>query len=139
MRPRRTPDSNKVFSLEGGTEDNDLWVEVRADVSRGPTRGVPIICSTWELTPEEREAVAGGANIELRIWGMQPPVQLVTTETPLGRTGEVAHLGSPDEVATEVCPGCEQLIGPVSAGMPIAEHNGEVWREACLEEAERDG
>lgn len=98
MRPRRTPDSNKVFALEGGTEDNDLWVEVRRDAAEGsPVEGMPIICSTWELTDAERAAVAAGENIELRIWGMQPPVQLVTTDTPLGRTGEVAYPPPPDE------------------------------------------
>lgn len=86
MKPRRTPSSNHVFRLEGGNEDNDLWVEVRQDGGPGPTQAMPIICSTWELTAEEREAVAAGANVELRIWGTQPPVQLVITDTPLGKS-----------------------------------------------------
>lgn len=70
MRPIRTEETNSVFKLPGGDESSDLPVE-RA-VSE---HDIPIIVSTWEPTPEERDAVAGGANVELVIWGTgQPPV-----------------------------------------------------------------
>lgn len=82
MRPRRTHDSNRVYRLAGGTEDNDLWVQETFD-SENPS--VPVICSVWEPTPEERHAIANGANIELAVWGGQPPVALQTTTVPLGK------------------------------------------------------
>lgn len=77
MRPRRTPSSNKVYRLVGGNEDNDLWVQA------GPMEGTnePVIASTWELSPEERQEIADGA-----VWGTaQPPVAVVTTDEPLGK------------------------------------------------------
>lgn len=80
MKPRRTPSSNQVFRLEGGTEDNDLWVRHALEA------GVPTINSVWELTDEERAAIAAGANIELTVWGTgTPPVALRTTDEPLGK------------------------------------------------------
>lgn len=80
MRPRRTHKSNRVFSLEGGTEDNDLWVFAEA-------HGVnALLHSTWELTAHEREQVAAGANVELTVWGPDhPPVDMRVTTVPLGR------------------------------------------------------
>lgn len=67
MTPIKTPRSNRVYTLPGGTPLNDLPVELREDG----------ICSTWELTPEERMAVAEGANIELMIYDYRtPPVSL---------------------------------------------------------------
>lgn len=82
MRPRRTPTSNKVFRLPGGTEDNDLWVHAHHD------DGNVVIDSVWEPTEEEREQIAEGANIELRVWtAITPPVSLAITNEPLGRDG----------------------------------------------------
>ena len=83
MRPRRTPSSNGLFRLVGGTEDNDLWV--RYDQA---SDGSSVIASVWELTPEERAAVAAGANIQLEIWGTGvPPVAMQVTDEELGRGG----------------------------------------------------
>ena len=80
MKPRRTPHSNAVFQLEGGTEDNDLWVE-RTTSEQGPC-----LRSVWELTPEERRAVMDGANVYLITWGnVTPPVALGITDDELGR------------------------------------------------------
>jgi hypothetical protein len=85
MRARRTHRSNKVFTLPGGTEDNDLWVEVM----RGEPSGHLILCSTWVPTDEERKLIAEGHNIDLLIWGSaQPPVLLRTTDTPIGKPPE---------------------------------------------------
>ena len=78
MKPRRTPSSNKVFRLVGGTEDNDLWV-------RQDEQG---IASVWELDDDERAAVALGANIELMVFGAgTPPVSLAVTTELLGKDG----------------------------------------------------
>lgn len=81
MRPRRTHESNMVFRLPGGTEDNDLFA--RADTDDG---GHPVLCSVWEPTPEERAAIAAGHNVQLIVWGdATPPVALATTDVPLGK------------------------------------------------------
>jgi hypothetical protein len=81
VRPRRTRTSNRVFHLTGGTEDNDLWARQHIDQD-----GEPTISSTWELSHEERRAVAEGANIELIVWGAgTPPVCLRTTTEPVGK------------------------------------------------------
>lgn len=75
MRPRRTPGSNAVFYLVGGTEDNDLWVR----------QNHATITSVWELDETDRAAIAAGENIELTVWGAgTPPIALRTTDEPLG-------------------------------------------------------
>jgi hypothetical protein len=80
VRPRRTHESNGVFRLDGGTEDNDLWV------THGTAEdGVPVVCSVWEPTEDERRQLAEGANLELVVWGGgTPPVALGLTSVPLG-------------------------------------------------------
>lgn len=71
MKPRRTPDSTTVFRLSGGNEDNDLWVK------QGTTDGEPWLESVWELNDPEREVIAKGGTIVLRVWGSgTPPVSL---------------------------------------------------------------
>lgn len=90
MQPRRTHHSNDVFRLEGGNEDSSLWVTraVGGD-------GLPLIFSVFEPTPQERQAILDGANIQLVVWGYQhPPVMLETTTVPLGKKP-----GAPDEPA----------------------------------------
>jgi hypothetical protein len=83
MRARRTVESNQVFRLPGGTEDNDLWVRRALD-----SGGRPVICSVWELDEDERAAIAAGANVELVVWGDgTPPVAMHTTTVALGRPG----------------------------------------------------
>lgn len=78
MKPHRTAYSNKRFSLPGGTEANDLWVQVAVE------DGQPVLISVWEPTPEERRAIADGANLELTVWGTgTPPVALRTTTVAL--------------------------------------------------------
>jgi len=69
-----------VFTLPGGTEDNDLWVRKHVDEDERQ-----ILSSVWVPTPEEREAIAAGANIRLNIWGTgHPPVLLDLTDEKLG-------------------------------------------------------
>lgn len=68
MRPRRFPEANLVYELPGGNEDNSLWCE-RVQLGR--------IYSEWELTDDERQAIAAGARIWLQIWNEPiPPVSL---------------------------------------------------------------
>lgn len=82
MRPRRTHRSNATYVLEGGNEDNDLWVE-RTTMEGSDD---PIIASVFVPTDEEREAIARGENVKLLIWGTaQPPVAVITTDEPLGK------------------------------------------------------
>jgi hypothetical protein len=82
MKPRRTVVSTRVYRLEGGTEDNDLWV---TDYPGEPEGEPSVIGSTWELTADEREQISNGANIELLVWGGQPPVALRLSTYTLGK------------------------------------------------------
>lgn len=80
MKPRRTHFSNFTFVLDGGTEDNDLWVEATTS-DQGPC-----LKSVWEPTDEEREKIAKGENVYLVVWGEgHPPVALGVTDEPLGK------------------------------------------------------
>lgn len=80
MRPRRTPTTDRVFRLLGGTEDNDLWVRT------GSTDGQPWLESVWDFTDEERAQIAAGGNIVLRSWGSgTPPVAMYVTDEQPGR------------------------------------------------------
>lgn len=81
MKPRRTHISNRVFRLDGGTEDNDLWV-----TNYGPEDGGPVQGSVWEPTDDERKAIAEGANVELLVFGDgHPPVAMRTSDYALGK------------------------------------------------------
>lgn len=85
MKPRRTIASTGVLRLAGGNEDNDLWYESHEDVSLGH-----FFETVWEPTDEERQAIAGGANVQLLVWGSgHPPVAMAVTGVRLGR-GESA-------------------------------------------------
>lgn len=80
LRPKRTHHSNKVWRLEGGNEDNDLWAfHDRAE------DGTLLVRSTWVPTDEQRARIAAGENIELIVWGPQPPVAMMLDATPLGK------------------------------------------------------
>jgi hypothetical protein len=80
MRPRRTIYTDRVFSLPGGTEDNDLWTYmVVTDSGSG-------IASVWVPTDDERAAIAAGENIRLVVFGMtMPPVYLDLTDEAIGK------------------------------------------------------
>jgi hypothetical protein len=84
MRPRRTVTSSQVFRLEGGTEDNDLWVTLYGP--EDDTADAPCIGSTWVPTEKEREEIAAGANIELVVFGTgHPPVTMRLSTYALGK------------------------------------------------------
>lgn len=75
MKQVKTKQTKKCFTLPGGTEKNDLWVEVKADEDKNP-----VLCSVWEPTQEERAAILDGANVELMVWGSgTPPVAIGIT------------------------------------------------------------
>jgi len=81
MKPRRTVHSTRALTLPGGTEDNDLWIYNMPD-----EQGNNVICSVWEPTPQQRDAIAKGENIRLLVWGRgHPPVAMDTTDEPLGK------------------------------------------------------
>jgi hypothetical protein len=81
MKPRRTHESNAVFHLPGGTEDNDLWL--RRCVNED---NEAMLVSVWEPDADERARIAAGENIELAVWGVNtPPIALGTTDVPLGK------------------------------------------------------
>lgn len=78
MRPRRTHLSNRVFRLEGGNEDNDLWLH-------RDNAGETLLRSCWVPTDDERREIAAGANLELIVWGEDhPPVAIGVVNYPLG-------------------------------------------------------
>jgi|KBSMisStaDraftv2_1062788.scaffolds.fasta_scaffold588038_2 hypothetical protein len=85
MKPRRTHNTNRILRLPGGTEDNDLWFYAQEDHD-----GAPVICSVWQPTDAEREAIANGENVRLLIWwnGHFPPVAMDITDEPLGKPPE---------------------------------------------------
>jgi hypothetical protein len=84
LRARRFPSANAVYSLEGGTEDNDLWVELgHLD------DGTPFIRSLWELDEDDRKEIQEGCNVSLVVLGTQtPPVMVVLTEEQPGKDEE---------------------------------------------------
>jgi hypothetical protein len=73
MQPVRTERSNFTY-LGPSPEVGDLPCR----------REDGVVYSTWALTPDERIAVAEGANIELAIWYHEiPPVSLAIDQTPI--------------------------------------------------------
>jgi hypothetical protein len=72
VRPRRTRETNHVFRLPGGNEDNDLWVRTGQTAD-----GTPWSESTWELDADQGAELAAGATIRLRIYSAGcPPLAL---------------------------------------------------------------
>lgn len=110
MRPRRFKVANRVYLLPGGNEDNDLWVQILPTEDEVMGK-VMAIRSVYELSDEEREAVAAGANVTLWIvGGAQPPVMLAVTDEPLGK-GPYSRWRSD---GWPLCPGCgeDELYSP---------------------------
>lgn len=70
MEPVRTAASNVV--MRGPTPDvGDAWTEVQGQETR----------LVWELSDEDRRAIAGGSNLELVVWQVpMPPVSLAVTD-----------------------------------------------------------
>lgn len=81
MRPRRTVYSDGVLQLPGGNEDHDLWYQHGATLD-----GIHVFLTVWEFSPEEREQIAQGQNIQMSLFGNgHPPVALELTDVKLGR------------------------------------------------------
>lgn len=125
MRPRRTPSSNFVYRLPGGTEDNDL--HCRIGVTPGPhtPAGVPCIVAVFEPDPEERAAIAAGDNVELTILGeAMPPVSITTTrEQPTSRAQRTVQ-GSPlwaeldSDLAGDISAAIDNLVTDLGGDEP---------------------
>lgn len=80
MKPRRTPTSTACLGLEGGNEDNDLWVRVAEE------DGLHLFESVWELSDDERDRLVNGEKVQLTVFGHgHPPVHLSVVDTPLGK------------------------------------------------------
>jgi rhodanese-related sulfurtransferase len=84
VKPRRTHESNAVFELAGGNEDNALWLR-RAVTEDNEA----VLVSVWEPDETERARIAAGENIELIVWGTgTPPCTVGITDVPLGKAPE---------------------------------------------------
>lgn len=68
MKPIRTPRTNTVDMGPAGTSIAPLPSWREAD----PQRGAVVVFSVWQPTPEERAAIASGANLVLGVW--QDPI-----------------------------------------------------------------
>jgi hypothetical protein len=84
LRPRRFFSANKVWRLEGGNEDNDLWA-MNHTVDDAVCGEAPAVTSVFVPSDSQREEIAGGANIALTVIGGQPPVMLRLTDEPIGK------------------------------------------------------
>lgn len=72
MNPVRTAGSNSIYRGHP-PEVQDAWVRRE--------RAAGVVYMVWELSPEERAAIAGGANLRLGIHQEPiPPVELECTE-----------------------------------------------------------
>lgn len=81
MKPRRTEFSTRVLGLQGGTEDNDLWITDTETES-----GYPVIYSVWEPTEAERKAIADGENIRVVVFATNTyPLNVDLTDEALGK------------------------------------------------------
>jgi len=100
------PASNAVFRLEGGNEDNDLWCErfVSED-------GSVALLSTWDLSEEERAAIATGGTIELAVYGEgHPPVSLVVGASLESSARVNLSVDLPDEVVEAIARRAAELV-----------------------------
>jgi len=76
MKPVPTALTTNTHVLPGGTEENNLPAYNNVD-----DRGNSVICSVWEPSQEERQAIADGMNIHLAVWGTRtPPVAIGLTD-----------------------------------------------------------
>lgn len=83
MKPRRTHSSNGVAHLPGHSEDYDMWFMSGTDEN-----GNKVISIVWEPTPEERAAIAAGANIRVNTWTTRDhilPMAVEPTDELLGK------------------------------------------------------
>lgn len=96
MKPVRTPDSNALFTLPGGNEDNYLYAEQTVGGE---------IHSVWELHPAERAMLAGGGRVRLTIFGALVPPVLLTIARPHCRECNAEHVWN-EESAAYQCPQC---------------------------------
>jgi hypothetical protein len=85
MRAVRTPETNVTLTLPGGTEKNDLPAQrinaYNPDLGQTEKDARPAFESHWEPSPDERRALAAGAQIALIVHGDgHPPVSVGVTD-----------------------------------------------------------
>jgi hypothetical protein len=85
MRPIRTVQSNFTYHAPPGMRECEPLPVVRTSDGR--------TVSVWEPTPEQRRAIAEGANIELHVW-MQPPPPVGLLVTGLGEFRGLSEAGA---------------------------------------------
>lgn len=80
MNPIQTADTNTVFTLPGGTEENNL------PLNKTIRDGYNVNISTWQPSDDERAILADGGNVELMVYGIaHPPVSIIAV--PAEREG----------------------------------------------------
>ncbi|HEV8670994.1 MAG TPA: hypothetical protein VGS01_09705 [Candidatus Limnocylindria bacterium] len=94
MQPIRTKATTGNYGAPPGSSDVSGLPYYRTyNETMYPGAKVPVIHSTWDLTENERKAIANGAKIELAIYGEPiPPVSLIVDPT----AEEVADDSVPD-------------------------------------------
>lgn len=154
MRAIRTPESNVTLTIPeeaGGSAQNDLPAHriMAYDASRGqtPKDAHAAIQSVWQLTPQERRQIVGGAMVELIIWGNQhPPVsmevgdptvdldQAIMDNGHVGRALARLYANLTDRMETATL---GQTFTPEDAGWPDAEAFIALWEE-CVAATNRE-
>lgn len=86
MIPIQTEHSNHPLRGDGA-DVGDMWAEIGTIAGPGSIDGAHYVAEVWEPTPEERQAIAAGANIKVKMLFVLkvPPVMVeTTTEEKLG-------------------------------------------------------
>lgn len=81
MQPAEIDGHTHVFLPAAGTEDSVEPLKVIKVFM--PDLNSYVLISEWEPTPEERKAIAEGANIHLHIMGEALPPVALTVELPV--------------------------------------------------------
>lgn len=84
MQPAEIDGHTHVFLPAAGTEDRVEPLKVIKAFM--PDLNSYVLISEWEPTPQERQAIANGANIHLHVMGeVMPPAALTVSEPVLLR------------------------------------------------------
>lgn len=86
MRAVKTENSNHNFGPPEGTPEGEI-LDLPCEWVEDPNNGNRVVRSVWQISENERQMIANGANIQLDVWwiGAFPPVVMsVTDEKVLG-------------------------------------------------------
>lgn len=77
MNPAQIPNATRVLGAPEGWDPKRDGECGALHVKDNRVNDVRFMQSEWEPTPEERAAIAAGANVRLTVWGItHPPVAL---------------------------------------------------------------